>query len=305
MPNSPWNIKTDSLSVTDDSGRTTYLSRENIAFFSSSLPLTLSVGVLNVFTSSGTTTSSYLPPAASSIGHSVKCVNLLTCSFTVNAVSGNLIDSNVSGSYVVPSGNAITLTCFDANTWKTFSSPPLVAGSNVSITTSSNGQVTISSTAAVSWPGSSSQLIAGDGSTVAIGTGLSLTGGTLSASGSTGGGGGNIYIAQSRNSTVFPHTTFLTAGMVSTAIPTGTKTFYAVMSAPSGYTLETRLVDMSAGGTPTLVTLSTTSSLPTAVSGTFEASTSRRMYSVDVRVSTGSPTVNDVGFLYGTSIEVT
>lgn len=307
MPNSPWNIKTDSLTVTDDSGRITYLTRENILFLSSSSPPTLSIGTLNVVTSSiavSVSTTSSLPTAASSVGYAIKCINLLTSSLLINAFSGNLIDGNVSGSYLLPSGDNAVFLCFDSNSWKSFSDPPLVAGSNIAITTGSNGQVTISSTAATSWPGSASQLVAGDGTTVNIGSGLSLAGGTLTNTG--GSGGGTIYIAQSRNSTVFPHTTFVTAGMTQTSVSTtGTKTFYAVMTAPSGYTIETRLTDITAGGN-SLVSLMTTSTSPTTVSGTFSpADNSRRIYAVETRISGGSPTVNDIGFLYGTSIEIT
>jgi hypothetical protein len=46
----------------------------------------------------------------------------------------------------------------------------------------------------VSWPGDGTKLLAGDGSQVVVGDGLSLSAGTLTASGSAGGSSGNHLI---------------------------------------------------------------------------------------------------------------
>ena len=118
----------------------------------------------------------------------------------------------------------------------------------------------------------------------------------------------NIFtLVAATSATSMPHTTFEVFGASERAIDSDgalTRTFYAVASAPAGFSVEVRLVDLTAGGT-VLVTLTTASVSPVGLSGVFaSADATMRVYSVETRVTGGVPADADRGYCYGAYVKV-
>ena len=81
--------------------------------------------------------------------------------------------------------------------------------------------------------------------------------------------------------------------------------FSAIASAPSGYTVEVRLYNQTAAGDVTGSTLSTTALTPTDLTSpalTIPVDNSTPLYLVQMRITSGSPTISDIATVYGAYI---
>ena len=81
-----------------------------------------------------------------------------------------------------------------------------------------------------------------------------------------------------------------------------TWTFSAVLAAPSGFTLNARLFDVSADAAVASSTVSTSSTTPTLVTSaalTVPVVAATRVYLVQIAIDNGSPTATDRGVILG------
>ena len=79
--------------------------------------------------------------------------------------------------------------------------------------------------------------------------------------------------------------------------------FRCVASAPTGYTMNVRITDLTAGGTVLLV-VSTNSTSPVALTGNFvPLSATPRLYSVEGYLSGGVPNTGTIGHCYSAYVE--